>query len=143
MDDVRSSLAILDLRSILESQPPAGMESQPLVGKTNQQAWARLLDDAWWEEACPKRLRIFFRALSDVMRFYNSIEYGECIVERDPSEFRAQQVEHVNASFDFLDDALIMMINGPRTTAEFNEGVADSKLELTQFTRECPSLWRD
>ena len=44
---------------------------------------------------------------------------------------------------DFLDDSLLMRLNGPRTLAEFDEGTADSRVELTPFSRECASLWRE
>ena len=56
--------------------------SQPLALKTNQAAWASLLDGEIWEEACPTRLRIASHALAALIRFYISIEDGECTVER-------------------------------------------------------------
>eukprot|EP00959_Pyramimonas_sp_CCMP1952_P462810 9483868-Pyramimonas_sp.AAC.1 len=52
--------------------------SQPLAGATNQQAWARVLDDDFWEAACPRRLRGSSRVLCRLVRFYISIEDGEC-----------------------------------------------------------------
>ena len=97
-------LGVEEIAAVLlyNSVPPYMMEqmapSQPLAGQTNQQAWARLLDDEFWEVACPKRLRAASGALSRLVRFYISIEDGECTVERDLGEYRAQQLEHLTGS---------------------------------------------
>ena len=66
--------------------------SQPLAGLSNQQAWALLLDDEVWQEACPQRNRSASGALCVLIRFYISIEDGECTVERDLNEFREANV---------------------------------------------------
>ena len=116
--------------------------SQPLAEKTNQEAWALLLDDAEWEAACPKRLRAASHVLSRLIRFYISIEDGECTVERDLGEFREHTLVHRTSHMEFLDDTLLMKLNGPRTVSEFDEGTVDSRVELTPFSRECSSLWR-
>ena len=55
--------------------------NQPLAGLSNQQAWALLLDDGVWEKACPNILAAS-GALRVIIRFYISIEDGECTVER-------------------------------------------------------------
>ena len=46
---------------------------------------------------------------------------------------------------DFLDDALMLRLNGPRTVEEFAEGSTTANIEvaLTPFSRECASLWRE
>ena len=44
--------------------------AQPLAGKTNQEAWALLLDDGVWEAACPRRLLAASGALRRITRFY-------------------------------------------------------------------------
>ena len=54
-----------------QMEPP-----QPLAGVTNQQVWARLLDDDFWEVAFPKRPRAASRVLCRLVRFYISIEDG-------------------------------------------------------------------
>ena len=47
-------------------------------------------------------------------------------------------------NFEFLDDALMLRLNGPKTLAEFAEGTeADPNVTLTPFSRECASLWRE
>ena len=114
-----------------------------MAGKTNPEAWALLLDDAFWEEVCPNRFRGASRELCRIIRFYISIEDGECTVERDFGEFRAQRFEHNTASMPFHEDCLIMRLNGPRSAAEFDQGIANPSVELTPFSRECASLWRE
>ena len=130
--------AVLQYNSVI----PYMTQSEPLAGVTNQQAWALLLDDDHWEKACPKRLRGASLALCRLIRFYISIEDGECTVERDLGEFRNQMREHRSADRTFHDDCLVVRLNGPRSAAEFDEG-GDSRNNLTSFSRECASLWRE
>ena len=130
--------AVLQYNSVI----PYMTQSEPLAGVTNQQAWALLLDDDHWEKACPKRLRGASLALCRLIRFYISIEDGECTVERDLGEFRNQMREHRSADLKFHDDCLVLRLNGPRSAAEFDVG-ADSRSNLTSFSRECASLWRE
>ena len=134
---------VLQYQSVLQYMIMQMAPGQPLAEKSNQQAWALLLDDEFWEAACPNRLRAASRALAQLIRFYISIEDGECTVERDLAEFREKIKEHRTSDMDFLDDSLLMRLNGPRTLAEFDEGTADSRVELTPFSRECASLWRE
>ena len=64
-------------------------------------------------------------------------------MERDLGVFRDKQVEHHTNDMDFLDDALVITLNGPSTATEFAEGAADPLVELTEFVRQCASLWRE
>ena len=117
---------------------------QPLAEMSNQRAWACCLDADFLESACPGRLLSSFSAFGKVIRFYISIEDGECTVERDFAEFRAIMEEHHTNNFEFLDDILMLRLNGPRTLAEFAEGTtADLNVALTPFSRECASLRRE
>ena len=117
---------------------------QPLAKMSNQTAWSCCLDPEFLESACPRRLVSSFSAFGKVIRFYISIEDGECTVERDFAEFRGMEKEHHGNNFQFLDDALMMRLNGPRTVEEFAEGAtADPNVALTPFSRECASLWRE
>ena len=86
--------AVLQYNAVLPHMIAQMAPSQPLADKTNQQAWTRLLDDDCWEEACPRRLRISSNVLARQIRFYISIEDGECTVERDLGEFRDRILEH-------------------------------------------------
>ena len=102
-----------------------------------------LLDEAIWEAACPNRVPAASRALGRLIRFYISIEDGECSVERDLAQFREQKMQHRTGDMDFHDDALMVKLNGPSTLAQFSEGVADAQVEVTPFIRACASLWRE
>ena len=75
--------AVLQYSGVLPYMIEQMALGQPLADKTNQQSWARLLDDDVWEAACPARLRTGSRALCRLIRFCISIEDGECTVERD------------------------------------------------------------
>ena len=117
--------------------------NQPLAGLSNQQAWALLLDDGVWEKACPKRLLSASGALRALIRFYISIEDGECTVERDLGEFSEAEGVHLTSNMDFHDDMLMLKLNGPKTLEECEGGEADSWSRLPPFSRECASLWRE
>ena len=80
--------AVLQYNGVLPYMIEQLAPSQPLAEKTNQQAWALLLDDEVWEAACPNRLRVASHTLGRLIRFYISIEDGECAVERDLAEYR-------------------------------------------------------
>ena len=44
---------------------------------------------------------------------------------------------------DFLDDMLMLKLNGPKTFAECEGDEADPCSRLAPFSRECASLWRE
>ena len=50
---------------------------------------------------------------------------------------------HRSQHIDFFDDMLMIKLNSPQTLAEFEGGTADSLSQLTPFSRECASLWRE
>ena len=139
---VEQVAATLQYNQVLPYMIAQSGPSQPLAGLSNQQAWALLLDDDVWQEACPKRYRSASGALRVLIRFYISIEDGECTVERDLGEFREAKVVSKKADMRFLDDMLMLKLNGPKTLAEFRAGQADSLSQLTPFSRDCASLWR-
>ena len=79
--------AVLQYNDVIPYMLTQSCPGQPLGEKTNQQAWACLLDDAFWHAACPRRLVGSSHVLRKLVRFYISIEDGECTVERDFSFF--------------------------------------------------------
>ena len=139
---VEQAAATLQYTQVLPYMIAQSGPNQPLAGRTNQQAWALLLDDDVWEEACPKRFRSASAALRAFIRFYISIEDGECTVERDLGEFREARMVHRTSNMDFHDDMLMLKLNGPKTLEEFQAG-ADSLSTLTPFSRECTRVWRE
>ena len=138
--------AVLQYNGVLPYMLKNMETDQPLAEKTNQQAWATLLDERVWEEACPKRHRSASGALCRLIRFYISIEDGECTVERDLAEYRHQMLEHRTDRNEFHDECLVLRLNGPSSSAEF-EGAASgaqshARGSLTPFSRRCAALWR-
>ena len=65
--------AELQYTDVLDYMLKQWAPAQPLAGKTNQEAWALLLDDGVWEAACPSRLRSSSGALCRLIRFYLSL----------------------------------------------------------------------
>ena len=129
---------------ILEQMAPG----KPLAEVANQVAWASLLCDDTWQQACPRATLAASGALRKLIRFYISIEDGECSVERDLGELRDMRRKHLCGGTAggerFLDDKSLVRINGPRTLAEFLGKDAMSKCDgLTPFSRQCASLWRE
>ena len=49
-------------------------------------------------------------------------------MERDLAEFRERKLAHRTSNIKFLDDALMIRLNGPRTVVEFAEGTKDLSL---------------
>ena len=139
-DETAAALQYHDVALYMLSQSAPGM---PLAANTNQEAWARLLDDSFWHAACPRRLVGSSHVLRTLVRFYISIEDGECSVERDFAFLRYEQGEHRTSNHQFLDDCLIAKLLGPLSVAEFEGGSSSTGREqLTPFSRECACLWR-
>ena len=69
-----------------------------------------------------------------------STEDGECIVERDLAEFREAKMVHRTANVNFLDDILMLRLNGPKPLAECEGKEAHSCSGLTPLSRECQPL---
>ncbi|MCP4244204.1 MAG: hypothetical protein GY772_26965, partial [bacterium] len=139
--EVDAQTAILQYNDVVPYMLRQMAAGQALAAKTNLQAWASLLDDECWDDASPRRLRAASGALRKLIRFYISIEDGECTVERDLGEFRHQVLEHRTEDLTFHDECLMLRLGGPRTAAEFDGGAATD--QLTDFSRECASLWRE
>ena len=137
------SAVLLQYESVLDYMIKQMHPLQPLADKTNQEAWALLLEDEPWEAACPGKYFSSRPSFRKLIRFYISIEDGECTVERDLGEFRDEIQEHRTSNIDYLDDSLVMRLNGPRTAAEYNEGAADSNIDLTPISRGWAKLWRE
>jgi len=136
---VEQQAAILQYSQVLPYMMAQSAPSKPLAGLSNQQAWALLLHDDVWHKACPKRYHSASAALRAIIRFYISIEDGECTVKRDLGEFREARVVNRTSDMRFHDDMLMLKLNGP---AELFADQANSLSLLTPFTRHCASLWR-
>ena len=145
--------AVLQYKYVLPYMLQQMAPSQPLADCSNQEAWASLLRDEIWETACPRRIReAASGALTRMIRFYISIEDGECTVERDLGHFRKQRVRFSHDLVPVHEDYLLLKLCGPATAAEFNQGTVAANHDddgvtpasggLPMFTRECAKLWR-
>ena len=70
-DETAAVLQYNDVILYMLTQSSPGL---PLAALTNQQAWACLLDDAFWHAACPRRLVGGSHVLRKLVRFYISID---------------------------------------------------------------------
>ena len=48
--------AVLQYHDVVPYMLEQSADGMLLAAETNQQAWAHLLDDAFWDRACPRRL---------------------------------------------------------------------------------------
>ena len=94
--------AVLQYNSVLPFMLERMAPGQPLAEVSNQAAWASLLSDETWAEACPRATLAASGALRKLIRFYISIEDGECTVERDLGELRALRQAHMTSVLLFL-----------------------------------------
>ena len=134
---------MLQYNSVLPYMLERMAPGQPLAKVSNQTAWASLLHSDTWEEARPRATLAASGALRKLIRFYISIEDGECTVERDLGELRALRRTHKTSDLRFLDDKVLIRLNGPQSSAAFTDAATGTDDGLTPFTRDCASLWRE
>ena len=143
--------AVLQYHDVLPYMLKEMAPFRPLADCSNQEAWGRLLDRDVWEAACPGRFHgAASGALSRLIRFYISIEDGECTVERDLGTYREQLVNFNHKVVDVHDDYLLLKLGGPSTAAEFNTcstgalyDEEEARHLVPDFTRACAGLWRE
>lgn len=116
-------------------------KGQPLAVADARAVFGLLLDGDILAVICRKRAAPFV-VLPLIVRFYISIEDGECEVERDLGTCRAELAAHShNADGALLDDKCVLRLCGP---TDGSEVVAErsGRLHLTPFTSECARIWR-
>ena len=134
-DDLKA--AVLEYRDVSGPILAATAPGQPLATKANQQVWSILLPR---EYPVPGRVAPL-RVLPHIIRFYISIEDGECQVERDFGTVRTLIDNCGNAAKDsLLEDLLLTKDAGPATKDDLVEPATGG---LTSFSRACAQLWRD
>ena len=134
-DDLKA--AILEYRDVSGPILAATAPGQPLATKTNQQVWSTLLPR---EYRVPGRVAPL-RVLPHIIRFYISIEDGECQVERDFGTVRTLVDRCGNAAKDsLLEELALIKDSGPATKDEIVDPATGG---LTSFSRACAQLWRD
>ena len=142
--ELEAVVAVMEYRDVTGLVVSSTSPGQSLAAADNRKVWSQFLAPGFLEKALPSRAASF-RVLPLLIAFYNSIEDGECQVERDLGCLRAvMQAHSFNADAQLLDEKLIIKCSGPKDTSEvcamqFQGG----PLRLTSFSRECAVLWRD
>ena len=115
----------------------ATAKGQPLANKTNPQVWSTVLPQEYRARGRVAPLRV----LPQIIRFYISIEDGECQVERDFSCVRSFITSTGNAAKDdYLEDLLLVKTMGPASKDELVDPATGG---LTDLSRACARMWRD
>ena len=92
--------AVLNYRTIVPILLDLTTSGKPLFKKSNSQRWGAMLDII--ERRHPE-----FRALPPIIRWYVSIEDGECGVERDLGVLTKADTAHTNAKIELSEDVLL------------------------------------
>ena len=134
------ALLILDLTS----------PGRPLATATNNQVWQAMLQPSVRLSHLPQRSAM--QALHFLIRFYISIEDGECAVERDLGVLTSVNHAHQNVNTDLADDLLVMRsdpievsdICGDEVTVDSSspQPPAGSCSRLGSKSRHWATLWR-
>jgi len=125
------------LTSVGEGQPLAPALKQ----SGNPGVWSSLLDGDTRGQIL-HQARHTFAPLESVIRFYISIEDGECENERDIGDIRDEVLEHSGGGFDdsSLEDILVLKC-GPKCKDDVVKTLPDGRLELTEFSESSALLW--
>ena len=105
-------------------------DNRPLWNET-------VLSEAWREATFPSRPAPFVEVVP-MVRIWNSIDHGECQVERDIGEMRAELTEHVGIGDVNLRNILLMRSFGAREAEE----ICSASGVSTQPTRLWDARWR-
>ena len=102
-DPIKAALEYRELAPLIVNLTSA---KRPLALSTNVEVWSSMLAG---KMVCmsdfPQRKEM--QALQTLIRFYISIEDGECAIERDLGVLQQFQSQHKNASTDLLDDIML------------------------------------
>ena len=114
---------------------------RPLATASNSEVWAAMLEPNVRLSHLPQRST--FRTLHVLIRFYISIEDGECAVERDLGVLAKFEQAHTNGGNDLSDD-LIMAKTDTTTADDICAGglAVGSCAELGPKGRRWATLWR-
>ena len=114
---------------------------RPLATASNSEVWAAMLDPNVRLSHLPQRST--FRTLHVLIRFYISIEDGECAVERDLGVLAKFEQAHTNGGNDLADD-LIMAKTDTTTADDICAGglAVGSCAQLGPTGRRWATLWR-
>lgn len=107
----------------------------------NRILWKRMLDEAFIEKHFASRVARFSH-LPLLIRIWISILDGECQIERDLGELKEFMTAMSTANDDFLDDLLVLKLNGGSTPEAIATKSASGDFMATEFTLKCVEQWR-
>ena len=108
----------------------------------NRDAWGELLDAAFVSSRFPARSAPFSQ-LPLAIRFYVSVEDGECSNERDLGGLREDLKQHYNGSAELLSDLQVLRCGGPRRAEQVCARGVGQSLRATDWSLQCVTLWRE
>ena len=138
---VDASTAVEEYRMIARLIVSLTSPGRPLATATNSEVWRAMLRPNVRLSQLPQSQQM--RALNVLIRFFISIEDGECAVERDLGALSKFSVAHMNGGND-LDDDLIVLKSDEITRSDIcaDEPVAGSCTQLGTKGRRWATLWR-
>ena len=98
---VDGTRAVLEYRTVAPLVLELTSPGRPLATASNSTIWKALLDEAVLPQLST------MTALQVLIRFYISIEDGECVVERDLGTLTSITHAHKNGGGDLSDDAMM------------------------------------
>ena len=101
-DPIQAALEYRALAVLILDLTTAG---RPLATSTNSEVWAAMLSRKVSMSDLPQLTEM--QAMQILIRFYISIEDGECAIERDLGVLQQFESQHKNASTDLLDDLML------------------------------------
>ena len=116
VDSVTAVLEYMDVAKLIFNQTSPG---RPLATKSNNEVWSAMLRPDVALSNFPQRRTM--QALHVIIRFYLSIEDGECANERDLGDIAKIMAEHKKGA-DALADDVVLAQTDPITTTDIRMG---------------------
>ena len=131
--------ALLEYKVLAKSLTCLAQAAQPLASKTNREIWGQCLDPSFLRNLLPDKS---FNHILNLIRFYESILDGSCVVERGLAKVRAFIEENRSTEIEVLDD-LAVMVDTELRPEDFAKKKQNGLWESSAFGSECGSLWRE
>ena len=124
---------------ILQRATEVGFQAASNGAADNRPTWTSIvLDDVRLSKEFPTRTAPFSESKA-LVQVWNSIDHGECQVERDIGDMRAELEEHVGIGDKNLCDILVVQSFGPKSLDE----LFGAEGEPTALVRSWDASWRE
>ena len=135
LTEQRIMQAVLEYREVAGTVLALRRQGQPLAAASNPCVWSFVVSPAF---VCSGRVAPL-RSLPKLIRWYLSIEDGECSVERDLAAMRAVIDTVRTTEVCILEDNLIGSAGAPTSKSEVEDPATGG---LTDTSRRWATLWR-